>query len=146
MREVASYSGGTAADTSVSSLWWQQCERLWLGWVLSLSILWALWASHFTDITDALQMGTNDVLGGFNHPLQSLPVLGHAQTILICDVFSQNALYTSSEKADNNLALKSSLLKFVWKVEPFLCFNFLTRVVMCDDHDRFSDVPRNQNC
>lgn len=121
-------------------------NRLWLGWVLSLSILWALWASHFTDITDALQMGTNDVLGGFNHPLQSLPVLGHAQTILICDVFSQNALYTSSEKADNNLALKSSLLKFVWKVEPFLCFNFLTRVVMCDDHDRFSDVPRNQNC
>ena len=77
-------------------------------------------ASHFTDYTDALQMGTNDVLGGFNHPLQSLPVLlCHAQTKLICDVFRQDALYSSSEKADISFTLKSCPLKFFWESRTF---------------------------
>ncbi len=36
-------------------------------------------------------MGTNDVLSDFNHPLQSPPVLVHAQTMPVCNVSSQDA-------------------------------------------------------
>lgn len=44
-------------------------NRLWLGWVLSFT--------HFTNITDARKMDTNNVLGGFNHLLLRLPPPGH---------------------------------------------------------------------
>ena len=50
--------------------------------------------SHFTDVTDAvdiLYMGISDALGGFNHPLQSLPVLGRVWTTPVCDVSSRDA-------------------------------------------------------
>lgn len=41
-------------------------NRLQLGWVLSLSILWAL-GRHLTDITDAQRMCTDDSLSTLNH-------------------------------------------------------------------------------
>lgn len=37
--------------------------------------------SHFADLTDAPKMGTNDVLRGFNHLLQSPSVLGRDRNI-----------------------------------------------------------------
>lgn len=65
-KDKAQYSGGGAADISVQ-------------------------APHLTDITDARQMCTNDALGSFTQPLQNLSVLGCAQTMPFCDVFSQDA-------------------------------------------------------
>ncbi len=46
--EAALQSGGTAADTSVSSSRWQQCEQTVAGWVLSFSLLLApgLYTNH----------------------------------------------------------------------------------------------------
>ncbi len=82
-------------------------------------------------------MGTNDVVGGFNHPLQSLPFLSHAQTMIDCDVSSHKVFYCSSIETDQSLALKFSLLEFPQKVEPLKSRAFLTRV-MCDGYDRFS--------
>lgn len=38
---------------------------MWLGWVLSF----IMQTSHLINVTDALLMDANDVLGGFNHPL-----------------------------------------------------------------------------
>ncbi len=35
-------------------------------------------------------MGTNDVLGDFNRPLQSPPLLGHAHPMPVCSVSSQD--------------------------------------------------------
>lgn len=45
-------------------------------------------------------MCTSDVLDGFNHPLQSLTVLGHAQTLLVYDVPSQDAFVAVSESRE----------------------------------------------
>ena len=52
--------------------------RLWLGWVLYLSTVWAL-CRHLIDITDASKMDTNIVLE-------------HAQTMTVCEVSSQDDL------------------------------------------------------
>lgn len=67
----------TVADTSVSFV--SRVKRLWLGWLLSFTILYALCRR----LTISLMLSrssdcTNDVLIGFNHTLQSLPVLGRA--------------------------------------------------------------------
>lgn len=69
--EAALYSAVTAADTCVSFARRQQGEQAVAGLGVVLTSLIS-------------QMGTNDVLGGFNHPLQSLPVLGRAYPSLIC--------------------------------------------------------------
>ncbi len=50
----------------------------------------------------------DDILGSFNHPLQSSPVLGHAHSIHICDVSSLDAFYCSSVKVNKNLAQSKS--------------------------------------
>lgn len=44
------------------------------------------------------------VLGYFNQPLQSLPVLGHARTVSFCDASSQDAFYCTSVKVDQDPA------------------------------------------
>ncbi len=67
--------------------------------------------SNFTDVTNALWMGTNDGLV-LNHLLQSVFVLGCARTMSDCDVSSQDAFYSSSVKVDQRLDLKFSLLEF----------------------------------
>ncbi len=57
--------------------------------------------------------GTNDVVSGFNHPLQSPPVLGCTQTMPICNISSQDAFYCFSVKVDENLAWEFCSLKFL---------------------------------
>ena len=59
--------GGTAADTSVSLARQQQQGEQALGSVQT---------PYFISVTDAQQMGTNNVGGGFNHLLQCRPALG----------------------------------------------------------------------
>ena len=44
-------------------------------------------------------------------PLLSLPVLGHARTVPVCDVFSQDAFYRSSVKVDKSVALEFNIPK-----------------------------------
>ena len=44
--------------------------------------------SHFTDVTDALQLGTSDVLGGFNHLLQSFSVMAQTQHKKLTRIFA----------------------------------------------------------
>ena len=46
----------------------------------------------------------------------------------VCDVSSKDVFNWSSVEVNQSLSPKE---------EPFLCF-FLTRMLMCDDHDRFS--------
>ncbi len=58
-------------------------NRLWLGWVLSISILRALQASHLTDITQARYLSISDVLGSFNHPLQSPHTCFQSESFLL---------------------------------------------------------------
>ncbi len=53
-------------------------------------------------------MGTNDVLGGFNHPLQSPPVPGHAQNM-------------RSVGVEHDLPLKCNGLIWVVVMKPGLC-------------------------
>lgn len=66
-------SGGTAMDTPLSLFRSQQGEQTG-GWVGCYYII------------DHWQVNTDDVLDGFDHPQQSLPVLGRAQTMPDCDV------------------------------------------------------------
>lgn len=54
-------------------------------------------------------MGTNDFLGGFNHSMQSFPVLPDS------DVSSQNAFFWSS--VNKNLPMESSLHAFTKEAE-----------------------------
>ncbi len=49
-------------------------------------------------------MGTNDVLGSFNHLLQSPPVLGCAYSMSVCNISSYNDCYCSSVKVNKNLS------------------------------------------
>lgn len=46
---------------------------------------------HLIDITNVRYIGINDVQGSFNHPLQSLFVLGCAHPMPVWEVSSQNA-------------------------------------------------------
>ncbi len=58
-------------------------------------------------------MGTNDVLGSFNHLLLSPTALDCAQTMPICNGFSQYAFYSfASVKIVENLASELCHLKF----------------------------------
>lgn len=58
-------------------------------------------------------MGTDNVLGGFiKSLLQRPPILGHAQTIPMYKVSSQDVFYRCSLKVDKNLAREFGFLKF----------------------------------
>lgn len=54
------------------------------------------------------QLSANDDL---DHPLESLPVLGHACTMLVYDVSSLDVLYRSSVKVAKSLASEFISLK-----------------------------------
>lgn len=77
---------------------------------------------------------TSDVLGRFDHPLQKLPVLAHAGTMLVCDVSSQDAFYCSS-----GTCMQTSYIFFSQKVQTCLTFLYKGRKVLhqwqvfCDD-------------
>ena len=80
------------------------CSRLnnlWLGWVLNLSLFWALFWHLSSQISLMINMGTNEVLGDCNHPLQSIPVSARARPKPISDVSSQNAFYCSFVEVKN---------------------------------------------
>lgn len=72
-----------AADTSVSFAILQQEEQAEAGGAV---VFWyplgSVPTSHFADLTDAVEMGTNHVLGDFNHLLQSPSVLGRDESCL----------------------------------------------------------------
>ena len=92
-------------------------DRLWLGGCcLLVSFGFCADISLHLCFVDS----TSDVLGGFNHLLKSLPVLSHAWTMPVCDVFSQNAFYCSSVKVDHNLAPNLVLFKNVSKINNWL--------------------------
>lgn len=55
-------------------------------------------------------MGTHDVLGGLNHPLQSFLVLGREHLTPVCDFSSYKAFYHSSVKAGKSLEQEFDLL------------------------------------
>ena len=114
-------------DTYISFAIWQQSEQTLAG--VAVDFQYPL--CRFLTPPLSLIMGNDDVLGSFNHPLQSLPVLGHGLTMPFSNVSSQNV------KVHKNLFAEFSLSKFPRVVETFLCF-FLNRVVMCDDQERFS--------
>lgn len=59
-------------------------NKLWLEWVLFIFQypLGSIQTPHFAYITDALLTGINDVLSGFNKPLQSPAVLDHKSPIV----------------------------------------------------------------
>ena len=89
----------------MSPVWWQQGEQA----VGRVSIVFeypldSAQAPHLTNITDARQMGTSDVLDHFNDPLLSVPVLAHLHHMPVCDVPSQDAFKCSSVLADKNMA------------------------------------------
>ena len=61
-----------AEDTSVSVARWQQDKQTAAGLVFLFYPLYpvsSVETSHFNDVTDALSMGTGDILGRFNYLL-----------------------------------------------------------------------------
>ena len=70
-------------------------------WGEGVSQPFARWQQNEQTVTEVLSriilrgqwMSTSDFFGGFNH---QLPVLGHARTMPVFDVFSQDAFYYSS--------------------------------------------------
>lgn len=83
----------------------------WVGIVFKYA-LGLLQAPHLTDITLPVCLMWADVLGSFNHPLQSLPVLSPAHPKAVCNVSSQNAFYRSSLRT-HELAWKFYQVKVV---------------------------------
>ena len=97
------YSGETAGDTSASF------TRRSVGVVLKFP-LGSVQTPHLTVVADAQLMDTNDALRCIYHPLLSLPVLGCEQTMLVCDVSSQNTFFFF------NLCLIKVCKKLAWEV------------------------------
>ncbi len=80
-------------------------NRLLLGWVLSFHIPWTLCRNLTSPISLILSRWVPLMFWVGHHPQQSLPVLGHAHTMPICNVSSQDAFYCSSVKVDENLGI-----------------------------------------
>ena len=122
-KEAALKSPASSADTSASLFRWQQVNSLWLAG-FCLFIFFGLFSGSSCHQHQWCSVeGTNEVLVGFNPPLSSNPVLGHAHLMAVCNVCIQNTFYCSSVKVDNNLTRESGL--------------FLTRIEMFYDHVRF---------
>ncbi len=122
-------------EGSCSGFWWYGSRHFYITCQMAAGWTGCCWGRYCLLVSFRLYAGTSphwwkidENLGSFNHPLQSLSVLGHAQTMPV-RMLSIAPLQKLTRTWQGNFALLSFLKKYS-------CFwAFLTRVEMWDDHD-----------